>query len=594
MIKNKRSKRIKINDDVSIPPITTVGSFMHLPKYNIKSSENKDVLLSSSSGLDLPETWDWKNTHETDTLDIKNKKKNISISGDQESCGSCWAISTAGMINDLFVVSGKSTSNPDLSTTYILSCYPQKQCDGGQPSIALEQISKTGIKTNECVDYSWCTDDPECSGRDNKVVNSSGHTGRMNSLIPSCGCTIKETYTTYKITQPYLHYYSTKSPSLVGFRENIKHSIKNHGPALGGFAVFNNFIKGDYSKTEGVYLEDIDYDGDKYFIQKDLRRMVGGHAVCIIGWGVTEKEYRYKDAFGQVLTARIPYWYCRNSWTRKWGDDGHFKMAMYPYNKVAQFDKIVKTRSGLIGGMVLSTADKIIRSKKFKDENNNILEEENTDENGEPVTENGEKISESNGKLKVLFFVFFLIAVSGLALLIKIYLKRRKNKIPQLKSIKSVDTKPIDVDTLLTKEPTTPAKPIDIDEILNKYKTPTTLPTTTTTLPTTTTTLPTTTTTLPTTTTTLPTTTTTLPTTTTTLPTTTTTLPTTTTTLPTTTTTLPTTTTTLPTTTTTLPTTTTIPTTTTTLPTTTTTTVSRKTTNKFLDRIKKDANRFSV
>lgn len=53
----------------------------------------------------------------------------------------------------------------------------------------------------------------------------------------------------------------------------------------------------------------------------------------------------------------VPYWITRNSWSAGWGQSGFFHMAMYPFNKVAQFDKyvLIDTPSGRgeAGGQVL-------------------------------------------------------------------------------------------------------------------------------------------------------------------------------------------------------------------------------------------------
>lgn len=57
-------------------------------------------------------------------------------------CGSCWAISAAGIVADNHVVSETVNWKPDLSTTWCLSCYPQSQCQGGNPALLYEDIAK--------------------------------------------------------------------------------------------------------------------------------------------------------------------------------------------------------------------------------------------------------------------------------------------------------------------------------------------------------------------------------------------------------------------------------------------------------------------
>ena len=132
-------------------------------------------------------------------------------------------------------------------------------------------------------------------------------------------------------------------------------------------------MKGHFTKlkaTDGVYLENGDYDtnvGKVTFSDKmtDAKNYKGSHAVAIIGWGVA-KNIIY-DNNGNKKD--IPYWYCRNSWTTKWGDGGYFKMAMHPYNKICQFDAMVtlKTSQGIInpGGIVMIKATQKPKLKKF-------------------------------------------------------------------------------------------------------------------------------------------------------------------------------------------------------------------------------------
>ena len=131
-------------------------------------------------------------------------------------------------------------------------------------------------------------------------------------------------------------------------------------------------MHGHFTKVNGgVYLENGDYsDVGKVNLMSEgkmtsVENYVGSHAVAIIGWG-EEKGVIIDD---KGTRKDIPYWYCRNSWTEKWGDGGYFKMPMFPYNKISQFDKIVviKTPQGNVqgGGMVLIKALGTPQKKKF-------------------------------------------------------------------------------------------------------------------------------------------------------------------------------------------------------------------------------------
>lgn len=316
--------------DLIIPPTNTNIDFASIAPHV------QDVGLLRASSVPLPETWDWKHTYPTDSSDISAKKQFISDSGNQRLCGSCWAISTAHIISDIFVVSGYVKKNPSISTTYSLACYPQGQCLGGAPAALFKDIAAHGIPDDTCVDYSWCSKNPKCDGSALKHFDEND----INQYIPSCGCFFDTPHYNYKIKE--LENISvTPQSSMDDLKYNIdavKQHIYKYGSVLGGFIVFDNFMNGNFTKSNnGVYLENADYStpGETHFTGRKPE-FKGAHAVTIFGWGLAKNTQTSNTIFQDV-----PYWYCRNSWTNKWGDDGCFKMAMYPFNKISQFDKVV-------------------------------------------------------------------------------------------------------------------------------------------------------------------------------------------------------------------------------------------------------------
>jgi len=279
----------------------------------------------------------------------------------------CWAISAAGIVADNHVVSGTVNWKPNLSTTWCLTTYPQNKCQGGNPGILYQDISENGIATNNCVDYSWCSENEACNGK------ATGHFQNQNVNLSDLIPTTKRAC--YDSRSPHYLYFidtpisiSIGTDGLIGedFTNTVKKHIYYNGPVQGGFLVYKNFMSGAFTKVNGgVYLEQGDYTGGQINFdeeQLDDTNYMGSHAIAIIGWGieknvVVDNEGSKKD---------IPYWYCRNSWTEKWGDGGYFKMAMYPYNEVVQFDKTIFINNMIGGGMVMIKASKPPQSLTFQ------------------------------------------------------------------------------------------------------------------------------------------------------------------------------------------------------------------------------------
>lgn len=330
------------------------------------SSLSSELPNQYASGLSdivtVPNNFNWR-------FD-KEKGAAIAKPGNQGMCGSCWAISAAGIIGDNFVVSGLNVDEkgnkfiPDISTTWILSSYSQSQCGGGNPGLAFQQIasSPNGLVSNRCVDYSWCQTDEKCNGDAKKHMDSQVLELELNKLIPiKPGCYFPENkHYVFKITQQpnsvaigmtHKNGSVIKDTEWDQYKLQIKKHIMANGPVLGGFLVFENFMSGTFAKTKpnkGIYLENGVYPGisnsttnkPKSSIPTDASNFKGSHAVAIIGWGV---EDDVETSPGKK--EKVEYWYCRNSWTENWGDDGYFKMAMWPHNKISQFDKQVNIKT---------------------------------------------------------------------------------------------------------------------------------------------------------------------------------------------------------------------------------------------------------
>ena len=352
----------------TIPPINTNIDFTMLPSFHPAAHPG----LSAMRPKELPETFNWRDGPFKDK-ETRRKSSLVATPGNQMLCGSCWAIAVAGTVGDNFTVSGTVDWQPNLSTTYSLACYPQQQCRGGNPALLLAAVAKGGIVSNHCLDYSWCAEDLSCNGLATKHFKHDPTS--FNALIPSCGCYEDSEFFLYKIDSQengkgpqrifvggkYNHDGKDETLTEESFSLIVKTQILTRGPLLGGFIVFKNFMKGGFTKTagnKGIYFEDGVYDDTTHvkFGKKEAApgNYVGSHAVAIIGWGIEKGVVTSKG------TKDVPYWFCRNSWTEKWGDKGYFKMAAAGWNKTSQFDNQVTINSpkgrAQGGGMVIFTA----------------------------------------------------------------------------------------------------------------------------------------------------------------------------------------------------------------------------------------------
>jgi len=362
-----------------------------LPRRLIAPMKTPITMFTKTNGFTMSQTeFDSIQTLTVHLPMYFNWMDNIQITRpyNQGLCGSCWAIAAATCLSDVFVVSKKSPVNPQLSPTYLLSCLPQLQCDGGDPSLAVSDMTTKGIGASSCLDYNWCSS-TGCGGDPLKHFDS----GNVNQYVPSCSCSVapKDTTTKYFATDsmaicipPDLSTFTEKeqsqineylgslygnvSPTNVDLRKYsvetiqslIKYYLYTYGPLLAGFHIFSNFMKGDFNETNGIYIENYTYDGVPGIDYNDVEgSWVGSHAVVIVGWG--------QDT---IQGETVPYWVVRNSWGTSWGKEGLWRMAMYGndptkkyQNRISQFEypSIVTVSNGiaLTGGIIIMRAGNI-------------------------------------------------------------------------------------------------------------------------------------------------------------------------------------------------------------------------------------------
>ncbi|CAB61032.2 Cathepsin B-like cysteine proteinase 3 [Caenorhabditis elegans] len=225
-----------------------------------------------------------------DTFDAREKWPDcntIKLIRNQATCGSCWAFGAAEVISDRVCIQSNGTQQPVISVEDILSCCGTTcgyGCKGGYSIEALRFWASSGAVTggdyggHGCMPYSFAPCTKNCP----------------ESTTPSCKTTCQSSYKTeeYKKDKHYgaSAYKVTTTKSVTEIQTEIYH----YGPVEASYKVYEDF----YHYKSGVYH----YTSGK---------LVGGHAVKIIGWGVENG---------------VDYWLIANSWGTSFGEKGFFKI----------------------------------------------------------------------------------------------------------------------------------------------------------------------------------------------------------------------------------------------------------------------------
>jgi cathepsin B len=207
---------------------------------------------------------------------------------DQSTCGACWAFASAEVMSDRLCIHSGGEIQTRVSAAHLTTCCTScgSGCFGGYPSSCFTYWKNTGIPsgglygdTTTCVPYFF----PPCDDHMNKCSDYKS--------TPSCQKSCQEGYPK---TLAEDKTYGQSSYTVRG-ESNIMKEIYENGPVVGTFSVyedFANYKSGVYQHVTGSYL--------------------GGHAIKIIGWGVTNDG--------------VKYWLIANSWNETWGEKGYFRI----------------------------------------------------------------------------------------------------------------------------------------------------------------------------------------------------------------------------------------------------------------------------
>jgi hypothetical protein len=321
-----------------------------------------------------------------------------------------------------------------LSVTDLLSCAPSLKCGGGNPADTLAWIQDNGITRARPDDLDWCLVDTLCTGGNEKKTIT---TDQLNQIVPNCEtleepeekCYVRN-ITTTGITEQN----ATDASTLLQLQDTIRRVLYTKGPVIAGFNVYSNFLSGIFfseDNPDNIYLDRVDYE-TRHRMPLSSFTLEGGHAVVVVGWGKGKVRRRLlvEDDDGEAFVD-VPYWIVRNSWTTKWGMNGYFRIAMYPYNRDSQLDVTVFVREVLqdqdnqwvqkqvpVGGMlfydILSFGNMKVKENDTKT-NNTPPMGYMASLNQQQQTKTSEESQQQKHKEVVLWFVFG--GLSGLVLL---------------------------------------------------------------------------------------------------------------------------------------------------------------------------------
>jgi len=201
----------------------------------------------------LPESVDW------------NAAGKVSVPGNQYSCGSCWAWTTASTLESLNAIENNLDKVPHYSVQYLLDCDDVNDaCDGGWMLDAYDFTREMGI-------VAWDDYARTYSSRKNKCVIPRATTPKFRN---------NDAFEEDQVTNERLKELVAKQPV--------------------GIAIFSSWdCLGFYSS--GVLME-------KDCICSDPTKDDVNHAVTLVGYGKSERA------------GCSEYWLIRNSWGATWGE----------------------------------------------------------------------------------------------------------------------------------------------------------------------------------------------------------------------------------------------------------------------------------
>jgi cathepsin L len=258
--------------------------------------------LAQVSKAELPEEKTW--TH------LASVNQDIN----QQSCGSCWAIATASMMQANAEINGQSRT---FSPQELVDCVPNPHncggsggCDGATVELAMNWIAAHGLDTLEGTPYEAF--DRQCK-KDSDPALLQKYKDNMDDIIA------------------------------IGY-----HPVPKAGPAA-DFQMqgWERLPENDYrpllEAVANVGPAAISVSADKWsnygggIFDACGPNSVVDHAVLLVGYG--------KDA-----SSGTKFWHIKNSWSNMWGEGGFIRMLRHEGNVHCGIDSKPKEGTGCDGG----------------------------------------------------------------------------------------------------------------------------------------------------------------------------------------------------------------------------------------------------
>ena len=232
---------------------------------------------------ELPESIDWRDIDDVSYVPPVR---------DQGSCGSCYTVSTMGMMYSRLKILSNGAIEKIFSPQDVVSCSEYSQgCDGGFPYLIGKYADDFGVVEEDCFPY---------TARDD-----------------SCSHEPKECHRYYAKDYKYIGkgYYGGCSE-----RAMMEELVKN-GPFPVGYEVYSDF----HNYKSGIYQHTSIADEENAW-------MPVSHAVLVVGYGVENG---------------VKYWTAQNSWGTSFGEDGGYFRIKRGTNE-ANFESLASAATPVI------------------------------------------------------------------------------------------------------------------------------------------------------------------------------------------------------------------------------------------------------